>query len=52
VAVLDYFLNLSKNISALSKDKSICLPVYKSSLNFSSDKHSLINSGSTGASGY
>jgi hypothetical protein len=44
--------NLSGNISALSKDRSIRLPVYESAFNSGSYKGSLVNSGSAGASGY
>jgi hypothetical protein len=52
VEYLDYSLKLSGNISALSKDRTIRLPLYKSSLNSGLNKGSLVNSGSTGASGY
>jgi hypothetical protein len=54
VEYLDYSLKLSGNISALSKDRTIRLLLYKSSLNSGLNKDSLglVNSGSPGASGY
>jgi hypothetical protein len=52
VIFLDYFLNLSRNISALGKDRSIRLPLYESSLNSGSNRGSVVNSGLAEASGY
>jgi hypothetical protein len=52
VEYLDYSLKLSGNISALSKDRTISLPLYTSSLNCGLNKGSLVNSGSTGTSDY